>query len=360
MNTFFRIWLFLACIASSSVFAAQVKGLYEAEVPVAATDNSVLADAFKIGLQRVFLKTTGRKEVLGSAAVQDALANAGRFVQQYAFLENPRFQAEMDVSEFNTPYLIKVSYQKKALLGILSQSGQPVWGNNRPSVLVWLVLEEERNRRLVSGSEGELFVETMLASAQDWGVPIFFPVMDLEDTANVSVSDVWGGFLQPVQSASVRYQPDIVLLLKVSQLRSGEWLSQGTLASASQTAHFEYSVDDKALLAAGMMEWVTGSIADRYAVLRAEETVGEVILNVSGVEDYDHFVGLLNYVSSLTPVTEVVAQRVAKDRVSLSVKMHGYTDKLQQYIGLDSALIPELGEVGIPGDTFSMSYRWNR
>ena len=46
---------------------------------------------------------------------------------------------------------------------LLNGAGQPVWGSNRPSVLVWSVVDEDRTRRFLSGSEREPLVDVMQA-----------------------------------------------------------------------------------------------------------------------------------------------------------------------------------------------------
>lgn len=359
MTKFFRFCIYFLLTFTCCAQAAQVAGLYEAELPVESADTSALPESFRLGLQKVLVKITGRKNVLGSADVKSALKNAGAYVQQYAFVDNPAFDVRKGVSQDNSPSIIQVSYQKAAVMTLLNGAGQPVWGSNRPSVLVWSVVDEDRTRRFLSGSEREPLVDVMRSSAKDWGVPLFFPVMDLEDESSLSVSDVWGGFLLPVQAASKRYQADLVLLLKISVQRSGQWLIQGTLLSGDQSTQFESHASEVHQAADGIVEQVAGLVADKYAVVRAQGGVGEVTLIVGGVTDYSDYSSVIKYVRSLAPVTQVIPEFVERDTVKLKLKIHGYADKLQQYIGLDSALVPEMGG-GLSGDEYSISYRWNR
>ncbi len=45
------------------------------------------------------------------------------------------------------------------------------------------------------------------------------PIGDFEDVTAINIPDIWGGgFVQPIAGASVRYQPDAVLVVRVRQL----------------------------------------------------------------------------------------------------------------------------------------------
>ena len=61
MTKFFRFCIYFLLTFTCCAQAAQVAGLYEAELPVESADTSALPESFRLGLQKVLVKITGRK-----------------------------------------------------------------------------------------------------------------------------------------------------------------------------------------------------------------------------------------------------------------------------------------------------------
>ena len=73
------------------------------------------------------LKVTGRADVVGDESVMSAFANPAAFVQQY----------RMDPGS-----VVWVLFDRAAIKRVLDRGGQPVWGEERPATLVWLVIDD--------------------------------------------------------------------------------------------------------------------------------------------------------------------------------------------------------------------------
>jgi len=69
----------------------------------------------------------------------------------------------------------------------------PIWGKQRPSTLVWLVVEDEGGRRLIGTDEESEYLSVLKERASVRGIPMLIPLLDLEDNARLKPSDVWGG-----------------------------------------------------------------------------------------------------------------------------------------------------------------------
>lgn len=95
---------------------------------------------------------------------------------------------------------------------MIRDAGLPVWGQRRPDTLLWLATEDENGNRQIIDDGAKGPVSSRLRElAVERGVPVVFPLMDLDDSVNISVFDVWGRFARTLQTASVRYQPDYIV-----------------------------------------------------------------------------------------------------------------------------------------------------
>ncbi|NMV28013.1 DUF2066 domain-containing protein, partial [Vibrio parahaemolyticus] len=94
------------------------------------------------------------------------------------------------------------------------------------------------------------------------GLPITIPVGDFDDVTGVNVSDLWGGFIEPIGQASQRYPADAVLVVRAQ----GEQI-RWTLYDQSPTRIVEAQRSPRSGSASGanaIAEMVDG-IADYYA-----------------------------------------------------------------------------------------------
>src|SRR5258706_5789879 len=67
----------------------------------------------------------------------------------------------------------------------------------------------------------------LLAVADERGLPVTLPLLDVQDLRAVTFADVWGGFEDRVAAASVRYRADALLIGRVRPGLIGnqiEWL----------------------------------------------------------------------------------------------------------------------------------------
>ena len=92
----------------------------------------------------------------------------------------------------------------------------------------------------------------MRERAESRGVPVYFPVWDLEDSSRVTVSEIWGRFLDQIEAASERYSPDKLLVVRVEKRYAGQW-------------HVDWSYGDQG-------EWRVGTL------LKASEAEAAVAL----------------------------------------------------------------------------------
>src|SRR5699024_2987444 len=106
-------------------------------------------------------------------------------------------------------------FDEQSLRRALARAGIPVWQTERPPVLVWFAFDSGDEQELVNADAGPQPREALRAAVARLGIPVIFPLLDLQDRQHVHYSDVVGGFSEPVLAASRRYSTELVLMLRV-------------------------------------------------------------------------------------------------------------------------------------------------
>ena len=329
----FRITFFICLFAllSQQAYALKVSGLYQATVPVSDESVSTRNPAIKQALIQVLVKLTGDRNISKSSSIIPLIERPERFVQQFRY----RQATNEDNQQSRSPGLW-VQFDETALNDALRSYGLSVWGKERPSILVWLA-HEGNGRRLVSFEENPEYLTMLDHRASARGISLLMPLLDLEDTSRISVSDVWGGFKDPILDASKRYQSDVVLTGKLIQILPTLWESEWSVYIDGQAM----SWTGQGELVEIVLEEAVDELADRLATLYVNtgSTRAEVVeLLVSDVNGLDEYARALSYLESLQSVRAVQVKRVSIDKVMFELISHGGQNAIDQAIALGKTL----------------------
>ncbi|MGB5726942.1 MAG: DUF2066 domain-containing protein, partial [Thiogranum sp.] len=220
--------LFALLLVSVTTHAARVDDLFQVEVTAGGRDARSRDAALGEALGQVLVRITGSTESLSKSTLKPLFKNPSRFAQQYRFREIPAEtpgQAEH--------LRLWVQFDGVALAREVREAGLPYWGSERPDVLLWLAIDDRGRRYLVSDNSGGSVARSLSQSAYRRGLPLTLPLMDLEDQRAVQFTDVWGGFVGALESASQRYRPQVILVGKLGRSgASGGWRGSWDLLGA--------------------------------------------------------------------------------------------------------------------------------
>ena len=207
----------VALVFSAPVLAAEeVRNLYEAEVEVSDKHRKTRSEAFGAALMQVAVKVSGRRGATASPIIVEAMKRPERYVQQFRYQnvttpalvgeEPAEAQAEAQAETQAETQALKlwVQFDAPAVDALIRDAGLPVWGRVRPSVLVLLAIEFAGSRELLSSDDPQGWAQFIQSAAAQRAVPLMLPLMDLEDRAELRVSDVWAGFEDNLRRASER------------------------------------------------------------------------------------------------------------------------------------------------------------
>jgi len=339
--------LLVVCAFGSVASAARIDTLYAAEVALGGGANA-LPNAFAAALELVLVKVTGRRDL---AANGDAMARFGdpsRLVQQY---------------RIDAGNLLWVQFDEVALRRELDRIGEPVWGVERPTVVVWILLDEGFGQRRLIGSEPEaanseplatdgganasaLILEELAVTAEARGLPLIVPPVDALERTEIPLGDVWGGYTESLVTASAPFRPDAILIGRARPAAFDRIDVRWTLLRDDERYDWEGDVP------AG-----PNDVADFFAA-RLSTSVGsatQIVLNVDDVDSLDAYGRVSTYLAQLDLVEEIAVDLVDADRVVYRLKIRGDADRLMRSIALQRVLQPVDDPQRAPtGDPFQL------
>jgi uncharacterized protein len=326
------LFILFTLLISQQVHAIRVSGLYQATAPVSDESTAKRKPAIKQAFIQVLIKLTGDRNIAKSSGMSNLIDSPDRFVQQFRYQQAPSLgNTQIPTTE------LWVQFDESALDSALRSYGLNIWGNERPSTLVWLAHEKDKNRQIVSFEENPEYIAMLDRHAGARGVSLLFPLLDLEDTSQMSVSDIWGGFKAPVLNASNRYQSDVILTGRLTQTLPTLWETQWTAYIGEQEMHWT----TQGVLAEIALEEGVNELVDRLAskYVNAVSTGTEVIeLTVTNVNNLDGYAKVLAYLESLQAISNIQVKRVTENDVMFEVISHGGVTAINQTIALGKTL----------------------
>ena len=321
--------------------AIKVSGLYEAETIVSSQSSDSRLAAIRACLAMVLVKLTGVRQVSGETELEPILDQAENFVRQYSYRE-----LEMEMPASLGPatargWRLAVKFDEDNLNSSLRALGIPVWGRERPSILVWLALERS-NRRVFAepGNDPELLA-IVKKVAQRRGVSILFPLHDLDDQAQIQPGDVWLDFQEQILTASARYNADVVLTASISSPIPGIWEGRWRRYGGNG-AEYEWATETD-LLEVALEEGFDGfvdTLAYEFARSGSYTLVGDIEITVGAVNSIAQYARLLNYLESLSSVSSIHVKEVRTGEVLLALSAHGGEQAVVRTINLGRTLEP--------------------
>lgn len=334
----------LACLSLgllSVAYAVPVKGLFSVQIPVETRDREERLEAIKEGMGLVLVRITGDGSIAQNPEVNDVIRGAAGYVQRFSY------------TPLDEQYELKIDFDEARLTKNLANRGLPVWGTERPSVLSWVAISRGNSRFMLGEREGKQEREIMNQAAADRGIPLIFPVLDVEDRNKVRIGDIVGGFYDTVDSASTRYAADAILIGRV-QRQSGEWIGRWRLKEAGQTVVFESEGSDLESVLVQGTNGAASYLASWHATQGFSDQSEVVTVHIDAISDMNDYVRVRNYLREFDTVSNVLPVEVSPPSLKLHVSMRGSARNLQRLIMLGDTLQPAeppaTEEVPLQGD----------
>ncbi len=319
-----------------------VTDLYRTQVPMIEDTPQARNAAFRAALEDIVVRITGISADREDDELEPLLQSARRLAVQFGTTSNGELWVE-----FDGPAL------ERRLLAL----DQPIWGRERPAILVWLAVDLGRgDRRIVSGAEpiwltqpvspGDIVIPQLLPEEEPTlqelvndaaayrGLPLVWPLVDAEDLLRVSFPDVWVPFDEAVLDASQRYKVDGVLVGALRHRDGRDPRVSWTLYFRGERYQETGTLADGVFLAAELFAGI-------FAVRSNSQLDNSVRMTIAGIESMEQYARLCRYLERLTMVTALEVEQFSGNVVSVRLALRGGSETLRNAIQLGQLLEPD-------------------
>ena len=312
-----------------SVQAAQVTQLDEAYVPVASRSVDDKNQGLKTALASVIVKNAGTESALSNAMVAEQLQSPSAWLSQFGYLEQ------------DGQLMLKANFDQSRVINLLRQAHLPVWGSQRPLTLMWFAFETEGERAILSDYSTAPVRQHFTQAGTQRGLPMLFPVMDLDELTQVNVSDVRGMFVNNIAASSTRYQADFFAVASVEEA-SGSFKFQlslfpaqgGPEALVQPLYATQGEADSMADVSTKMVAALSEYYVTRYAVANSGSQFDTKITFVN-THSLKQLVDIENYLKGLSAVKSAYVSQIQGDTAVFSLGLFGSEADFQRLLTLE-------------------------
>ena len=325
---FLALGIMMLCLCTQAM-AVEMESLYTVQVPFDPRGTDARNIAYQTALAEVLVRITGTTAIAEWEQIADLFPNPGRFVLQY--------RPGPDDS-------LVVSLDGPAIEEVLKQAGVSIWGNDRPLTLIWIAVDwGQGEREIVAADDPErrpgdarsidrnrLLRERVTEVATRRGIPVLFPLLDIEDLENISFTDIWGGFDDKLLLASARYQAETVLVGRIRP--ASPQMNRWTWYLGGERVNWTGETEE-------VIHMLADALAERFKV-DSRSPLDTIRLTISGIDSVTTFGKVQRYMENLRGVDQVSIESVAGDRINYKIRIRGGVERLQRALELNTMLVP--------------------
>jgi len=317
--------------------ASSLNNLYQGQMEVSDQSRRSRDKAVPVIFEQVLVKVSGQSKITLNPVIKKSLRSALSFATEFSF----------EIVD-GAPTLT-VKFNESLVDDLLKSNKITIWDVRRPSVMLWMVYEDELNaRQLLSTQSIETLVSTVKKSAAKRGLPLLLPIWDLEDQMSVSTADIWGQFEDKVSIANSRYQSDFMILAKVSSHGITQQVSWSVFKMSNavdifgkspsliaMTGHDETDNIDQAI--AQIISQSTDYFASQYSVDTSEDE-SDLSISVINVKTLTMYAKIRDYLTSIKAVDNVVLVKNQSNNYQFKIDLLGSKKSFLDIISLDKKL----------------------
>lgn len=339
----YTTFVFFAVLAMpSNIYTAETKNIYQGKAQVSDRSKAQRNEAIKQALENVLSKLLSRQALSDSNTIESILAESAQYVHQYRY---EILQSAQTQKGNSFPLALVVRFAPFALNNALKSKGLNVWGTDRSEILLWMVLEKNRTRKMFAADTMPELAASIIDAAENKGLPILFPLMDLTDRQQLSTEAIWTGDDDRILQASERYGVEHILVgritLKGPKQRDVKWtfLRRNRVDQWREISpSFEHAIN------AGF-GWVFDQMISVYAPVNVGNGNSGVRIKVSGITNLMDINRVTDYLESVSAIVSVAWLAIEQDSVIFVLTLNGDENKLNKLLEAEGRLAPTSEEI---------------
>ena len=319
----FRILAIVIGLNLCVLEAGAATDLYRVQTAVDGRSAAAREEGMRKAFLEVLVRASGSADVLASPLVRKA--QASRYVESFGFAS---------ASTTNRP-LLDVVFNPATIEQFVRQAGYPVWGSNRPTVMLWVGVDGQ-GRQMLSANSGQDRAGFDRAMVKR-GIPVLWPTGDVQDDMALPLPKLFGLYRQDIRTASERYTVNNLVAVRVEQ-SGGRWALDGYLEHQGQSTNLSFRADSLPAIAALLADRIAVYFSERYGVTEHSGAANSEIVTIRGIDSFADFQQVLQVAGKVSGVEQVQVVSIAADVMTLELVLHASWSQVKANLRLDRRL----------------------
>lgn len=320
---------------SLTAHSITVQGLYEGTVPIVDKSNQSQNKGIRAALLQVLVKITGKRSAAGIYGVDAILKEPNRYLQQYEIRN-----LNQDESSQSPDYFLWAKFDANVLQSAMREYSIPIWSQERPSTLIWFVLNDQQTMVFPNMSRGSYFHDTLQYRANARGISLLTPLLDSTDRANLQGKDIAAATLPRIQSASERYPSDSILTAVVNRLGQELWQINWLAVVDGEARRWETSGSSAAEAIGEGIDSHADKLAAKYSQQVGYAGENQFDIRIEGISNFAAYARTLHYLQSLNFISQVSVLHAVDSIITYGLTAHGNVTNLEQAAALGQTIRP--------------------
>jgi uncharacterized protein len=323
---------------SFSTQAVVLQDLYQYKVPVSSHAAIQYVSIQKQALRHVIQKVTGLDDIYTIQDVNAILDQASKLVLKTEIETNNeplRYGAD--------PFLGVLTFNENELNQLLSSALAPIWSKNRPQILAWIAVEDKGQKTVIGEEQpGDgTIISAIIAETEKRGLPVNLPKYDFDDANILYPVDIWGFFLDTIETASERYSHDMVLSGRIEKQSDLLYQSKWALKQGNDVSFFNFdnAASQEDAVSQIMLALAT-KLGKKFAILGDLETQNRIRIDVGPILQIRDYADMLTYIEQLKVVKNVKVLGIKNNKIQLGLELAGTLNTFNHYVSLNNRLAP--------------------
>lgn len=271
--------LLTIALPSKHLRAEPVDWLYDVKIPVNERTQAAAESALHRSINVLLMRLTGLSNIPNLPEVQTAFTALNSYVKQYEFIKLPAY------SPIGNGDALVARFNSSLIRELIREARFPVWPADRPSVLLWLTIHEGVESELVQDATPVAL--KLRNRAQERGIELVVPIMDLREQMSVTTSSITGRFWNDLAAASSRYRTEFTAAVSCQRDLFGKYQTFITYwyQGAEHFDHREFRARED--LPVHVVDHIVDVLVSRHAIVREQEEIYRIgVTDITNVESY--------------------------------------------------------------------------